>query len=52
MVVAVAELGVTVGVLAAFDRLRVALQAESRRAQQVGHRPRRDPVSLPAQFAG
>lgn len=49
-VVDAAELGTVVGMLLALQNLGVALQAEALLAQQIAHRVRADPVSLPGQF--
>ena len=50
LVIEVGELGIPVDVGAALDRFDVALQAESLLAQQVRHRPRRDPVPAAGQL--
>ncbi len=52
LLVEVVELCVPVGVLLAFQRLGIALQAEALLAQQVAHRVRGDPVALPGQLLG
>jgi hypothetical protein len=50
--VEVAELGIPIGVLGAFERLDVGLQAEPFPLQQSAHRRGRDRVSLPGQLLG
>jgi hypothetical protein len=52
LVVEVAELGIPVGVLGAFQRLDVGLQAEPFPLQQSAHRRGRDRMALPGQLLG
>ena len=52
LLVEVAELGIPVGVLGAFEGLDVGPQAEPFPLQQPAHRRGRDPMPLPGQLLG
>jgi hypothetical protein len=52
LVVEVAELGIPIGVLGAFQRLDVGLQAEPFPLQQSAHRRGRDRMALPGELLG
>lgn len=50
LLIEVAELGIAVGMLRAFEGLGIGLQAETLLDEELAYRRRRDPVTLPGQL--